>query len=121
MRLSNPSLAWDEAHMENFNLDHASAIIEHDIRKSEAQAAHADFEAAHASALVEHEEYRKRQQFLAQDKLKIQEQINLIDTAISEIKPCDFATDGAAKVIADLYVEIKKALASAEKRGADLR
>lgn len=121
MRLSNPSLAWDEAHMENFNLDHESAIIENDRRKAEAQAAQADFEAAHAAALVEHEEYRKRKQLLAQDKLKIQEQINLIDKAISEIKPCDFAIDKAANVVACLYVEIKEALARAEKRGSEIR
>lgn len=112
---------WDEAHKENFNRDHSAAIIENDRRKAEAQAAQADFEDCHASALVEHEEYLKRQQLIAQDKLKIQEQINLIDTAISDIKPCDFATDEAAKVIADLYIAIKEALSLAEKLGAELR
>ena len=112
---------WEEAHQLNIDFDHAAAIIENDRRKAEAQAAQADFEAAHAAALVEHEEYLKRQQLLAQDKLKIQEQINIIDTAISDIKPCDFATDEAAKVIADLYIAIKGALSLAEKLGAELR
>ena len=59
---------WDEAHNENLEFDHAKAIEENEQRKAEAQAAQADFEAAHAAALVEHEEYRKRQQIIAQDK-----------------------------------------------------
>ena len=96
-------------------------IIENDRINAEAHAAQADFEAAHAAALVDHDEYLKRQFLIAQDKLKIQEQINLIDTAISDIKPCDFATDEAAKVIADLYIAIKEALSLAEKLGAELR
>ena len=110
----------DEAHKENFNRDHAAAIAENEQRKAEAQAAQADFEAAHAAALVEHEEYMKRKQLIASDKLKIQEQINLIDAAISDIKPCDFSTDEAEMFITALYVALKEVLSLAEKRGDEL-
>lgn len=112
---------WDDANNINREFDHAKAIEENDRLNAEAHVAQEDLEAALAEALVELDEYQQRKQLIAQDKLKIQEQINLIDQAVSDIKPFDCATDEAAKVIADMYVAIKEALSLAEKIGAELR
>lgn len=115
---------WEVAHQENFDRDHAAAIIEHEIfleeywheveqLKNDAMARWEETEKAKEAAAA-------RAKLIGPDKKRIQEQINLIDAAISEIKPFDFATDEAVQVVTDLYIRIKTALDDAEKAGIDL-
>ena len=101
---------WDEAHNENLEFDHAKAIEENEQRKAEAQAAQADFEAAHAAALVEHEEYRKRQQLIAMDKIMKKVVVDSFHEFIEKLAIPEFNMPESMSDHCDLIARVKSYL-----------
>ena len=101
---------WDDAHNINREFDHAKAIEENDRRKAEAQAAQADFEAAHAAALVEHEEYRKRQQLIAMDKIMKKVVVDSFHEFIEKLAIPEFNMPESMSDHCDLIARVKSYL-----------
>lgn len=100
----------DEAHNENLEFDHAKAIEENDRLNAESQVAQADFEAAHAAALVEHEEYRKRQQLIAIDKMMKKVVVDSFHEFIEKLAIPEFNMPESMSDHCDLIARVKSYL-----------
>ena len=110
---------FDIAHQENFDRDHAAALIEYNQYKADLQAemdqarsdAMARWEQTEAARIARAERMKK----IEPDKRLIADRINDLDEYISGLNPLDvgYKTDEVAQIELDLIVDVKNAIEKA--------